>query len=255
MLLLLLHIMVATTTTAVQQGPAAAAASSSTAPPPKKTVYCDPTTKPPENCPPITPGAPGLPCPHCGTTQCPCPSKPPPSVNLTCVPPGGDTCAKPGGGCQPCCKSYLATVSECVDCAKTECGSWVCNTVLNQHCAAEHNNTLRCGQCVGSLPELLLVTANCSQDDIRHYCAHDSPTPAPSTRFNCNHTSLTCEEATNGTYSRLTECQNVCMAPKTKFNCDSKTHKCVESTEGKYPTLDHCNAECVIPDVSCFDAA
>ena len=37
------------------------------------TVYCNPKAVPAQLCPPITPAGPGIACPECGTTQCPCP--------------------------------------------------------------------------------------------------------------------------------------------------------------------------------------
>jgi len=40
--------------------------------------YCDPTVKPAEMCPPLTPGKPALPCPNCADPPCLCPGHYPP---------------------------------------------------------------------------------------------------------------------------------------------------------------------------------
>eukprot|EP01052_Picozoa_sp_SAG31_P040590 SAG31_NODE_5914_length_2258_cov_2.765632_2_plen_197_part_00 len=163
-------------------------ASGGTAQPPP--TYCDPTTSPPQFCPPISPGGPDLKCPNCGTIRCPCPLKPL-ELNISCIPPRGTSCTFPG--CSSCCKSELRSQDECMQCINAECdGVWLCNAVLEQQCGSARNGSATlCGKCIGEISTELRNAANCTTAEIEDFCGGKPPSPP---KYDCNNETLQCVE-------------------------------------------------------------
>ena len=172
------------------------------------TVYCNPKAVPAQLCPPVTPGGPGIACPECGTTQCPCPG----TTKFICDK-NSQTCTANSignysdlGNCLNACKPSPAPAPEV---------RYTCNTTTSKCDERTKGNFSR--------------LADCQTD-----C--NSPPP----KFSCGRAAYKCTEMSSGNFSELADCQKECVAPAVAYECDNITRSCVPTSAGRYNNRTDC---------------